>query len=1139
MKTKIALLIDVLENIRGGAERQAYELVRGLNKELFEVDLYVLHGTTIPDEIKPHCHIAQGLNIKRIYDLKGIASGLRFAKELRKNKTDLLMTYHFASDIWGAYWGKKTNAQIISSRRDEGFWKKWFHVLAYRLTNRYVDKVCVVSEAVQSKMILEKRIPPEKVLLLHNGVDLNRFKTKIEPLQLKRGLELSAEATIIGCVGNLAPIKGHKFLIEATKKILISFPNTHFIFVGEDKFETKGTLEQEIQRHNLSSNIHLLGKRTDIPQLLQIMDICVLPSLSEGLSNALLEYMAIGKPIVATRVGGNPELIQHKVNGLLVEPSNAKDLAEKVIYLLRNTGEGTRLGKKAKEDVEANFSIKRMIERYENLFVESVEPTAAVILGLSANGLSIARSLGRKGIPVIGLETNTQEPGTYSRFLKKMQVIPDPINKEDEFILALSSLGKRLGKKSVLFTTADGYIAAVSKHREELKKYFYLILPTHELVEGLLDKKSTAHLAQKYNITHPRTYVIHNLQELRKIASSIDFPCIIKPRLSHLWKLQYDAQKVVIAKDASELIDAFSKIQDKALEVVLQEIVPGPDANIYEFMAYCNRNAKPEAYFCCRKIRQYPPHFGVGCFAESINAPSVIALGLSLLEQIHYQGLVHLEIKIDSHTQQPALLEANLRTSFIGELSVASGIDLPYIAYCDQINFQSGHKKTVANFTPGVKLVNLELDLGSFFRLWKNGELGVFAWISSYMAKKWAFVYFAADDLKPFWFVYTRFMKMILKKALKLGDSPLRGQFPIKIAHIVSSNGIFGAEKVMLNLASQINYNGSKSCIIAIENTHNPHNEVTETAKTWCIPTFNLESRGKIDLRAISRLTNYIKTNNITLLHTHNYKANFIGLFAARKAKIPIVATVHGYMYIGNSKKLGFYEALDRFILRYFNKVILVEGSLEKWFKKSKVKYEIINNGINIEESLEHSDTKSADQQIVIGTISRLKAEKGHKYLLEAFARVVKDYGNIQLLIVGEGELGKELEDLALALGIKDKVTFTGYQSDTAKYYRAMNIYVCSSLAENLSISILEAMNFGKAIIATNIGGTPELIKDGNTGILINSKSAEEIYLALLRCIHDPKLRKSLGENARQYAKENYSLEKMVNSYRNIYEVVR
>lgn len=1135
-KINLVLLIDVLQDTTGGAERQVFELAQRLDKKRFNVHLRILHQDYVPAEIKGLGIYAQALGMKRIYGLDGLRKGCEFARFLKKERIDVLMTYHFSSDLWGAYWGRKTNARIISNRRDEGFWKKWFHRLAYRLTNRRVDKICVVSKAVLRKVIAEEGISPQKVSLFYSGVDFNRFETKADSLGLKRKIGLTDTATIIGCVGNLKPVKGHKFLIEAAKEILVSFPDTHFVFAGEDEFEIKGTLEQEIQRNNVNSNVHLLGRRTDIPRLLQIMDICVLPSLSEGLSNTLLEYMAGGKPIVATNVGGNPELIHDNVNGLLVKKADAKDLAEKITYLLGNKEEKIRLGENAKQDVEKIFSIGIMVEKYEKLFAGltgEINPAPAVILGMSANGLSIARTLGRKGIPVIGIDSNGEHIGRFSRYCKKHMICPNVIQKEEEFIEFLIGIGKKLRTKSVLFITSDEYIFSISKNREKMYPYFNFSLPEQWIVESFLDKRKSYDLAEKNGLSCPKTYCINEPNGLEKIINAVHYPCALKPVYSHLWRVKYGARKLVVVDDAKDMINRYNEIKNEGLQVMIQEIIPGKDDQFLTFFSYFNKQHKPLALFTKRKFRQYPIHYGNGTFHVSERNDEVINISLGFLSRIHYAGFVGIEFKRDSRDNKLKFIELNLRTLMSGELPIACGVDLPYIYYQDLIG---GEVKEAYKFKEGVKLVNWELDAASFLKYKKLNELSFLEWIKSFRGKV-IDENFTLDDPVPFMFICFRLIKTLgrkLKSAIMRNtQSKQKRNDTINLLHLISSNGLFGAEKVMLNIAQACNANGNKTWVAGLKNTRNPHEEIVEEAKKRNIRACLLESKSRFDFNAVNSLCRFIKKNKIGILHSHNYKANFIGLLAAKRAGIPIVATLHGY--IGNGRKLRFYEALDRFILRYFNKVALVDDSLKKWFKNGGEKYEVINNGIEVNEFTNSRVCESSRSEVVIGTVGRLSEEKGHKYLLEAFAKFTKEFSQSKLLIVGDGELRKELLNLSEALGIKEKVTFTGYQEDVARYYSLIDIYASPSLVEHFPMSILEAMSFGKAVAATDVGGTSKMIVNGETGLIIKPHSSEEICQALFSLAKDSALRNKLSENARAFVKENYSLKKMINGYKKVY----
>jgi glycosyltransferase involved in cell wall biosynthesis len=363
---------------------------------------------------------------------------------------------------------------------------------------------------------------------------------------------------------------------------------------------------------------------------------------------------------------------------------------------------------------------------------------------------------------------------------------------------------------------------------------------------------------------------------------------------------------------------------------------------------------------------------------------------------------------------------------------------------------------------------------------------------------------------------------------------------------------------------------------VAIKNSHNPHLEVIEEAEKKNIPSLFVECRRRFDITAIKKLIAVIKQYKINIIHTHNYKANFLGCIAAKMAKVPIVATNH--LWTHSNLKLRFYEFIDSFILRYFiNQVVAVSDSIKEDMLKRGIpssKIKVIFNGIDVSnngpsrkvatlprdrQSMFHNQQPTENRlqeekhnslntirsplsanrySIIIGVVGRLSIEKGHRYLLEAFAKIVKKNHDVKLLIVGKGLQRERLADSVQRLGLEEKVMFAGYQKDIDKVYREIDILVQPSLREGLPLTILEAMSYGLPIIATNVGGVAGLIKNKKTGILINSGSSDEIYNALMVLIKDVDLRKKLGENGRKFVRENYSLEKMIGEYRGVYEEV-
>jgi len=363
---KVVLLIDFIQSVFGGTERQILELCKNIDHAEFELVVACLSkGDRFLERIDDWGVRTIGLKVDRIYGMGGVCRGLWFCDFLKRESVDVLMTHHFGSDIWGTIFGRMAGVPlIVSNRRDSGFWRGRRHVLAYRLLQGWVDKIVVVSEAVKEVVLKEENVGNGKIEVIYNGIDIQRFNKRSGVSKAREELQVPPGARLIGCVGNMRPVKGHRYLVEAAKRIVQKYPNAHFVFIGGG--ELRADLIRMSDRLGLRNNTHFPGIREDIPEMIHCMDICVLPSLSEGFSNTLLEYMAAGKPIVATRAGGNPEVIVHRTTGLLTNKADPKDLAEKILFLLGNEDRAKQLGVEARMHVERWFSVNKMVERYQD-----------------------------------------------------------------------------------------------------------------------------------------------------------------------------------------------------------------------------------------------------------------------------------------------------------------------------------------------------------------------------------------------------------------------------------------------------------------------------------------------------------------------------------------------------------------------------------------------------------------------------------------------------------------------------------------------------------------------------------------------------------------------------------------------------
>ena len=238
---------------------------------------------------------------------------------------------------------------------------KWFYLWAEKFTAKFKDKIICVSESDRQVALKYKIAPVEKLITIHNGLAPVNFYTREEALPLL-AKERAGGEVFIGSIGNLYKTKGFEYLIEAADILThkLNTPAT-FIIIGEGK--EREALKNLIAKYNLKNNFILAGSIDEAARLLPAFDVYVCSSVKEGLSYTLIEAMQAGRPIVATAVGGNPEMIENEKTGLLSKPADARDLAEKIKTLLNNKTLALELGQNAKAKAMAEFGLEKMVEQ--------------------------------------------------------------------------------------------------------------------------------------------------------------------------------------------------------------------------------------------------------------------------------------------------------------------------------------------------------------------------------------------------------------------------------------------------------------------------------------------------------------------------------------------------------------------------------------------------------------------------------------------------------------------------------------------------------------------------------------------------------------------------------------------------------
>jgi glycosyltransferase involved in cell wall biosynthesis len=243
-----------------------------------------------------------------------------------------------------------------------------------RMICRMATAVVANADAVRD-WLTDQGIAKEKVHVIRNGVVFRDLPQASDGPTVRQEFGISAQEPIVGAVCRLTRVKGVEYLVEAAGLLRSRHANAHFIILGDG--ESKPALMQRVKELGLASRFHFAGYRTDTQRFLREFDISILPSLTEGLSNTLMESMAAGLPVVATRVGGTPELVSHEQTGLLVNPQDAASLGQSISRLLDNPVFAQRLGAAGRSHILDHFSMEQSVSSTETLYSELLQGRAA------------------------------------------------------------------------------------------------------------------------------------------------------------------------------------------------------------------------------------------------------------------------------------------------------------------------------------------------------------------------------------------------------------------------------------------------------------------------------------------------------------------------------------------------------------------------------------------------------------------------------------------------------------------------------------------------------------------------------------------------------------------------------------------
>lgn len=365
----VLLILDQFPKTLGGGERIVLKLAALLPKYGFRAS--ILTFSVHPEStalMSPPCPIYL-LPLQRTYDLNAFRAALDLGRFIKRQKIAIVQTFFESSDLWaGAVTRLLSATKLIWSRRDMGILRAPKHRLAYRLMAGVPHAVFAVSEQVRRHCIGVDGIDAKRVQTIHNGLDLGDWA--------QSSARKSSNRLLVTTVGNMRRVKGHDVFIKAAALVIQQYPDVSFSIAG-DVLEPEYFVELQtlVRTLNLSGQFNFSGGVTDLRDHLVAADIFVLPSRSEGFSNAIVEAMASSLPVVATAVGGNAEAVEDGLNGYIVPAEDPVALAAAIMQLVSNPSQARAMGEAGHNIVIDRFTTAAMMNKittaYRNLLLEA------------------------------------------------------------------------------------------------------------------------------------------------------------------------------------------------------------------------------------------------------------------------------------------------------------------------------------------------------------------------------------------------------------------------------------------------------------------------------------------------------------------------------------------------------------------------------------------------------------------------------------------------------------------------------------------------------------------------------------------------------------------------------------------------
>ena len=355
----------------GGTENQFMTLGRLLDRARFDLEFACLRrwGPFVKELVDRRIPL-QEYDVSTFRSVQALGQQVKLARYISRRGIQIVHAYNFYGNVFALPPARLVAPVVIASIRDRAPYLTSMQKRVQRYACQFADCILVNADAVRDWLVTEG-YDPSKIVVIRNGVDTARFSHAPDGERIRQTLGLAPGTPTVTVVSRLARLKGLENFLEAAAMLRTDYPDVRMLIVGETA-PGQGAYLTELtalaDRLGVADRVIFTGLRSDVPELLGSAAVAVMPSLNEALSNVLLESMAAGAPVVATRVGGTPEALIDGVNGLLVEPGDAKGLATAIGRLLGDPQLAAALGRAARECIADRFSVDRMVQSTEQLY---------------------------------------------------------------------------------------------------------------------------------------------------------------------------------------------------------------------------------------------------------------------------------------------------------------------------------------------------------------------------------------------------------------------------------------------------------------------------------------------------------------------------------------------------------------------------------------------------------------------------------------------------------------------------------------------------------------------------------------------------------------------------------------------------